>query len=96
MIVNIIIIIIIITIIPTVSYCQINNPLVPSGFVVRAGMVVGTENNEVKTNKLQSKCSCNKINQELPPKLTLHMYAFKLKTRFPNLKYHHHRFLVFV
>ena len=39
-----------IIIITTASYCLINISFLPSGVVVGAGMVVGTENNEVKTN----------------------------------------------
>ena len=34
----------------TVKYCLINLSFWPSGVVVGAGMVVGTENDEVETN----------------------------------------------
>ena len=36
-------------------YRVLNISFLPSGVVVGAGMAVGTDNNELKTNKLQSK-----------------------------------------
>ena len=37
------------------TYCVLNISFLPSGVVVGAGMVVGTDNNELKTKKVQSK-----------------------------------------
>ena len=36
-------------------YCVLNISFLPSGVVVGAGRVVGTDNNELKTKKVQSK-----------------------------------------
>ena len=56
---------------------------VPSGVVVRAGMVVGTKTNEVKTSKIyffaQDKPGTSFLNN------TIHVYAFHIDVETPLL-----------
>ena len=78
-------------------YCVLNISFLPSGVVVGAGMVVGTDNNELKTKKLQSKYF---LAQDKPGTSFLKYFTcihFILKSRLfcyilssSSSSYHHH------
>ena len=78
------------------NYWVLNISFLRSGVDVGTGIVVGTENNEVKTNKPQFKYSLHKTNRELPPAtqtdVCLNSPVLSQHRQHHHLHHHHHRY----